>query len=809
MLDSGGRLSVRSIGLLLAATLVVVASFVLWRRQAPPAPVAPLGTIPAAANAVPIFDAWMKFEPADANPQQPARTAYIDAVLGHQVFQFPPQGVPSSEAQGLMLDDDKLLLSNGRRLWNHELLHQPGMVGKFCYLHSSFCVRRLFEVQFFVDGKPAVVYENQYAILRYPSHTLVTYILGAVKIEEAKYITLDDRAVGTYRVSTLDKKPHQLDLEVWTQYMTAPNSNADAAYPLLASGTFQRLPLFIYADAPGFERLDGGGIHLRRRLSVPADGSEVQAQVAVSFENQARNGVAAPLPDDQQAQQQRVYNQWFADNVPYFDASDPAFKKMWYYRWWVVRFNMTQADTPDLKGYRFYEGKLGFDNAIVFALPVHLKELSYLRDPGFALQQLTNAFQNLADNGALIDPPGSPYWNETYSHWAEAAAQELNRVHPIPPDTLRALLPAMARDVRAWMTSYDQDGDGLPERAAPRVTGYDLDILSYWFFNDTMLDVHARPPDLERVDFASFVYANARAVAQLARSVGNAPLSTEFDAVAARIRSAALEKLWDDDTQFFYPQRAGDHTRVPIRELHGFFPFTMQMAPDEPRYVSALKKFVDPEEFWSRFPPVITSLYHYKRWKWGMDGLSRNIAPHPISMGARTVLQALKHYHQSSITPAHFMDLMSRYNTLMYPGVHPFDPLWRPNAHEYYSKWEPNQASPHPKPSDISHDFHSMYCSLIVEGVVGLTPRDDDKIELQPAALQWDYFALDRLRYRDHDLTILWDKPDGQVRYNGYPEGFSLYIDGKLAFTRNQLGHVLYDPSSGTVREIDGPSPEA
>jgi hypothetical protein len=234
----------------------------------------------------------------------------------------------------------------------------------------------------------------------------------------------------------------------------------------------------------------------------------------------------------------------------------------------------------------------------------------------------------------------------------------------------------------------------------------------------------------------------------------------------------------------------------------------MRLAPDEPRYVAALKKFVDPEEFWSRFPPVITSLYHYKRWKWGMDGLSRNIAPHPISMGARTVLEALKHYHQDSITPAHFMELMARYNTLVYSGVNPFDPLWRPNVHEYYSKWEPNQAMLHPKPSEISHDFHSMYCSLVVEGVVGLTPRDDDKIELQPAALQWKYFLLDRLRYRDHDLTIVWDQPDGQVRYSGFPEGFSLYIDGKQAFTRNQIGHVLYDPKTGSVTEINGPSPE-
>ena len=48
------------------------------------------------------------------------------------------------------------------------------------------------------------------------------------------------------------------------------------------------------------------------------------------------------------------------------------------------------------------------------------------------------------------------------------------------------------------MTAYDSDGDGLPERDRPRVTGYDLDILSYWYFDGTRLDQQAEPPAMER-----------------------------------------------------------------------------------------------------------------------------------------------------------------------------------------------------------------------------------------------------------------------------------------------------------------------
>ena len=34
-----------------------------------------------------------------------------------------------------------------------------------------------------VDGKPAVIYENMYGMVRFPSHTVVSYRLGPVRIE--------------------------------------------------------------------------------------------------------------------------------------------------------------------------------------------------------------------------------------------------------------------------------------------------------------------------------------------------------------------------------------------------------------------------------------------------------------------------------------------------------------------------------------------------------------------------------------------------------------------------------------------------
>jgi hypothetical protein len=777
----------------------VVAALVVYQRRAATLPEVPaqLPELPLAVQSAP-FGPWLRFE-SIADHRDAYERLYVDLVLGHQVFKTLPRGLPPQRARELLLDDDDLLLSSGRRLWSKESLAPPGFVGKFCYTHSDFCLKRLFETYFVIDGQPAVIYDNQYAIERYPSRTLTRYTFGTVDIDEHKFITYDDRAVASYDIRSRDGQAHSVVVQVVTQNLTMPNSTGPTQYPLLGSGQYHGQPLSVYLDAPGFDTSEGYPIHLHRTVNAIPDGTPVRVTVAATFENAAPSNRARALPNDTLERHVESYQRWFFDNVPYFDCPDGAMKRMWYYRWWIVRFSLVEANMTDLQGAAFYEGKLGFDNLISFAAPAQIKELTYLRDPHFALDQARNSYRNLSPIGALMDAPGSPYWGEMYSQWTTAAVADFHRVHPIDPATLRSLLPAMASDVRTWMRAFDPDGDGLPSRNIPRITGYDLDILSWWYFSGLKLDLFSKPVELERVDFASFVYGNAAGVAELAESVGDHALQEEFAAVAAKIRAAVLHQLWDTPSAFFYPQRAADDVRIPIRELHGFFPFTMRLAPDEQPYLSALQKLVDPAEFWARFPPVITSLAHYRQWTWEMSGLTRNIAPHPISMGGLTLIRAMHDYHQEIVTPLHFMELMARYTSLMLPGVHPNDPAWRPNAHEYYSQWEPGASTALPKPSDISHDFHSMYNALVVEGVVGLTPRRDERIELRPAAREWPYFVLDRLRYRGHDLTIVWDRPDGQVRYQGFPEGFSLYIDSQLAFTRPTLDPVIYDPATHAV----------
>ncbi len=84
------------------------------------------------------------------------------------------------------------------------------------------------------------------------------------------------------------------------------------------------------------------------------------------------------------------------------------------------------------------------------------------------------------------------------------------------------------------------------------------------------------------------------------------------------------------------------------------------------------------------------------------------------------------------------------------------------------------------------HYFHSGFCDLVITGLVGLTPRDDDALEINPLApADWDYFALDDVPYRGHRVSVVWDRTG--ERYD-LGQGLQVLVDGEAVATSPQAG---------------------
>ena len=78
---------------------------------------------------------------------------------------------------------------------------------------------------------------------------------------------------------------------------------------------------------------------------------------------------------------------------------------------------------------------------------------------------------------------------------------------------------------------------------------------------------------------------------------------------------------------------------------------------------------------------------------------------------------------------------------------------------------------------------HSTFNDLIITGLIGLRPRMDNTIEVNPLlpAGKWNWFCLDNVLYHGHNLSIVWDE-DGSRYHIG--KGLSIFVDG------NKVGHA-------------------
>jgi hypothetical protein len=79
---------------------------------------------------------------------------------------------------------------------------------------------------------------------------------------------------------------------------------------------------------------------------------------------------------------------------------------------------------------------------------------------------------------------------------------------------------------------------------------------------------------------------------------------------------------------------------------------------------------------------------------------------------------------------------------------------------------------------------------LIITGLIGLRPREDNTIEVNPLLPEnkWDWFCLDNVLYHGKILTILWDK-NGDRYYQG--KGFKILVNGIEVGKSDKLEKII------------------
>ncbi|MCW1428958.1 glycogen debranching protein [Novosphingobium sp. JCM 18896] len=306
-----------------------------------------------------------------------------------------------------------------------------------------------------------------------------------------------------------------------------------------------------------------------------------------------------------------------------------------------------------------------------------------------------------------------------------------------------------------------------------------------------------RGGDSFRPSVNSYMFANARALANMARLAGDAAMAREYDARAADIRERVLADLWSPQLSHFIDRYQVDNEHVkywqPIRarELVGYLPWMFDLVPDDPRYAQAWAHLLDPKALAGKagMRTVEASYEHYMR-QYRYLGTAPEcqwngpVWPYQTTQVLMAMANLLDHYEGTGpVTRGDYMRLLRQYAALHYQDG-------RLDLEEDY---HPETGRPIVGLDRSHHYFHSGFVDLVLTGLVGIRPRADDVLEINPLlpaagdaqALAW--FRVENVPYHGHSLAVTWDA-DG--RHYGRGAGLAIEVDGREVARRATLGRL-------------------
>ena len=481
-------------------------------------------------------------------------------------------------------------------------------------------------------------------------------------------------------------------------------------------------------------------------------------------------------------------------NIPLFECPDKDFERTYYFRWWTYRKHI--KETPDGFVITEFLPKVawsGKHNTINCPAGHHFYEGRWLHGNKY-----------LDDYSIFWFRKGGGV--RSYSFWA---ANALWARYLVSADTtlVTDLLGDLIDNYKEWEKTR-LEPDGL-----------------YWQIDDRDGMEVSIGGSGKRPTINSYMYGDAAAISKIALLANQKDIAQQFRDKALRIKSLVQSKLWDEKAKFFKTLPRKAETLVDIRELHGYTPWYFNMPDEHKGYEIAWKQLTDRAGFYAPFGPTTAEQRHpkfsisYEGHECQWNGPSWPLATAVTLTGLANVLN---NYNQNTVSKNDYFEMLKIYTKShrmkredgrivcwIDENLNPYTGDWI--ARTRLKTWKDGTWSTNKGGKERGKDYnHSSYCDLIISGLVGLRPRADDIVEVNPLVPtgHWDWFCLDNVLYHGRIITILWDKT-GRKYNKG--KGLTVFANGQklaqsktISRVRAQLPPIKKDEQTGTNRARAG-----
>ena len=469
--------------------------------------------------------------------------------------------------------------------------------------------------------------------------------------------------------------------------------------------------------------------------------------------------------------------------VPRFECPDERLTDTYYFRWWTYRKHLKLTPSgwvvteflPDV-------GWAGKNNTIACPLGHQIREGRWLSEDAY----LDDYLRFMVTEGCVNGP-------RTYVNWPAWSARERAKVTG-KKTFLFSLLPKFVANYEAWEKGWQWRGN----KACAGLTNGLFQSIGDREGTEFALSANGARPMVNAA-----MWAEASAIASIAREAGKAETAATFAAKAAALERAIKSRLWNAERSFFTTESA-DGRRDSVCELHGYAPFYFRM-PLGGDFAEAWRPLTDERGFLApkglTFPRrdtpgfVVSHDCHQHECQW--NGPSW---PYATSITLTALYETLQDGLALPLEADAFARLLGQY-----AAQHRLTrddgatvPWIDENLDPFTGRWLARDLMIEADRTGVrkmryrerGKDYnHSTFCDLVISGLCGLVPRDDGEIVVKPLAPKaWDWWCVDGVRYHGKNVTILFDR-DG----TRYGKGKGLVVLSEKAEDIPVVSHVGYE----------------
>ena len=451
--------------------------------------------------------------------------------------------------------------------------------------------------------------------------------------------------------------------------------------------------------------------------------------------------------------------EWMTKNVPLFDCPQQSFEEMWYYRWWTLRKHIEMTPV----GYAMTEFLVKRNYAdkwklISSGVGHHIHESRWLRDTTY-LDQIVNTWYH-GNEGK----PMSKLLK--YSSWIAHSLWQRHLVDGRKQWYIN-LLPSLEWEYNEWETTHTRSG------------GF------YWQedVRDAMEETISggRKKKYLRPSINAYMYGNAMAIGNIFALSGSPDKAKVYFDKAADLKEKVHQKLWNENHAFFETHRIDSSANV--REAIGYMPWYTHMAKDEAKYGVAWLQAADEKGFSAPYGQTTAERRHpqFRSHGTGQCEWDGAVWPFATSQTLTAMANYLNDYSDPIITDSLYFAEMEKYVQSQHMRGKPYIGEYLDEVTGYWLKGDQERSR---------YYNHSTFNDLMITGICGLRPRQDNTLEINPLLPEdkWNYFCLDNVLYHGHNICIVWDR-DGSRYHAG--KGLRVYVDGQLKGQRSTIGKLI------------------